>query len=194
MTRNAPGKITIAVLALAGLLAACDGGPASQPARPEAAAEARQGPGGAAAVDVASAAADAADGPAPSVDPRTQPVPLVDGKPMWAPSRRRTAEEAATRQFERNGDAFGARSLEDYVRKAQAFVTAPPAGSETVTRPNGDRLIYDPKGNIFAVASKDGAPRAMFKPDDGAAYWEKTKAGANQPRRPRRERPTDDQG
>lgn len=191
MTRIASGLTIFAGVAALALLSACDGGPASQPARPEAAAEARSGPGGSAAVDVASAAADAADGPAPKVDPRTQPVPLVDGKPMWAPSSRRTAEEAAARQFERNGAAFGAKSLEDYVRKAQAFVANPPAGSETVTRPNGDRLIYDPKGNVFAVANKDGAPRTMFKPDDGAAYWEKTKNRSNE-RRPRRD--ADDRG
>jgi hypothetical protein len=36
--------------------------------------------------------------------------------------------------------------------------------------------MYDPKGNVFAVASKAGAPRTMFKPDDGMAYWEEQKA------------------
>ena len=40
-----------------------------------------------------------------------------------------------------------------------------------MTRPNGDRLIYDPKANLFAVARKDGAPRTFFKPRDGADYW-----------------------
>ena len=29
--------------------------------------------------------------------------------------------------------------------------------------------------NVFAVANKDGAPRTMFKPDEGAAYWQKQK-------------------
>jgi len=42
-------------------------------------------------------------------------------------------------------------------------------------RANGDTLIYDPKGNVFAVATKDGAPRTMFKPDDGMDYWRKQK-------------------
>ena len=45
----------------------------------------------------------------------------------------------------------------------------------TLTRSNGDRLIYDPKGNIFAVADKNGAPRTLFKPKDGQAYWDKQK-------------------
>ena len=49
-------------------------------------------------------------------------------------------------------------------------------GPSALTRPNGDTLLYDPKGNVFAVATKAGAPRTMFKPDDGPAYWEEQKA------------------
>ena len=37
-------------------------------------------------------------------------------------------------------------------------------------------LFYDAKDNIFAVANKDGAPRAMFKPDQGQAYWAQQKS------------------
>jgi pyocin large subunit-like protein len=61
------------------------------------------------------------------------------------------------------------------VQKAHAFVGHPPKGTLTLTRKNGDILYYDPKGNVFAVASKEGAPRTMFKPDDGMAYWDKQK-------------------
>ena len=28
------------------------------------------------------------------------------------------------------------------------------------------------RSNIFAVVTKDGAPRAMFKPQAGKAYWD----------------------
>ena len=73
------------------------------------------------------------------------------------------------------GQAFGAANLEDYVRKAHAFVEHPPKGAETLTRTNGDTLFYDAKANVFAVADKSGAPRTMFKPDDGAAYWQEQK-------------------
>ena len=55
-------------------------------------------------------------------------------------------------------------------------MTKPPRGAQTLTRRNGDTLIYDPAGNVFAVATRDGAPRTMFKPDEGAAYWAKVKA------------------
>ena len=33
----------------------------------------------------------------------------------------------------------------------------------------------DPKTNVFAVATKDGAPRTMFKPETGQAYWDQQK-------------------
>lgn len=104
------------------------------------------------------------------------PVRLVDGKPMWSSSRRGSAEENAQRSFDRNGEAFGARDLDEFVRKAHAFVDHPPAGTETLKRANGDLLFYDAKDNIFAVANKDGAPRAMFKPDQGQAYWAQQKS------------------
>lgn len=123
------------------------------------------------------------------------PVKLVDGKPMWSASRRGTAEENARRAFERNGEAFGAKDLDDFVKKAHAFVNDPPAGSQRLTRQNGDVLLYDPKGNVFAVATKDGAPRTMFKPDEGAAYWDEQKTreeGRQTARREGRDRASGD--
>lgn len=108
-------------------------------------------------------------------DRRDDPVPQVDGKPMWSASRDRSAEENARRAFERNGEAFGADTLDEFVRTAHAFVGDPPRGAETLTRANGDVLIYDAKANVFAVKTKDGAPRTLFKPDEGAAYWQEQK-------------------
>ncbi|WP_442857006.1 hypothetical protein [Caulobacter sp. Root487D2Y] len=115
--------------------------------------------------------------PASRPDPRDAPVRKVAGKPMWAANRTRTAEENAQRGFERYGADFAAADVDDYVRKTHAFVGHPPAGAETLTRANGDTLIYDPRDNVFAVVTKAGAPRTMFKPDDGAAYWATQKAG-----------------
>jgi pyocin large subunit-like protein len=113
---------------------------------------------------------------APKVDHRKDEVAKAeDGKPVWASSKRYSAEEGAQRQFERDGDAFGAKTLDQFVQKAHAFVGHPPKGTLTLTRKNGDILYYDPKGNVFAVSSKEGAPRTMFKPDAGMAYWEQQK-------------------
>ncbi len=102
-----------------------------------------------------------------------------DGKPMWASNRTRSGEDNAQKQFERNGSDFAAASVADYVKKAHAFVDAPPKGVMTVSRRNGDVLYYDPKANVFAVADREGAPRAMFKPRDGMSYWLKQKQGAS---------------
>ena len=56
--------------------------------------------------------------------------------------------------------------------KVHAFVDAPPNGIQKVSRSNGDALLYDAKTNTFAVVTKAGAPRTMFKPRDGASYWQ----------------------
>ena len=82
------------------------------------------------------------------------------------------AEENAQYQFARDGADFGAKTLEDFVAKAHAFTASPPDDVQTLTRSNGDKLLYDPAHNIFAVVSKEGAPRAMFKPTQGKAYWD----------------------
>ena len=156
--------LALGISALA-LLGACDNGPSAvskQAAGPQMAS--------ASAPDRSDSSADSA------VDHRKDAVAIADdGKPMWAPSRRNSAEEGAQRAFERNGEAFDAHTVDQFVRKAHAFVGHPPKGTETLTRKNGDILYYNPQANIFAVASKDGAPRTMFKPDDGAAYWQKQK-------------------
>lgn len=111
-----------------------------------------------------------------SADRRDEAVPTVDGRPMWSASRKGSAQENAAKSFERNGEAFGANNLDAFVKKAHAFVDHPPAGTQTLKRSNGDTLFYDPKGNVFAVANREGAPRTMFKPDEGRAYWDEQKA------------------
>lgn len=121
-------------------------------------------------------------------DPRDEPVREIDGKPIWSVSRKGSAEENAQRSFDRNGEAFGAKTLDDFVRKAHAFVEDPPAGTQRLTRSNGDVLLYDPKSNIFAVVTKAGAPRTMFKPDEGAAYWDEQKSREGKRRTARSDR------
>lgn len=166
------GVCSAALLALS----ACDRGPASIPARDHSASLGAQTAAGALSVPSGSDRVDANLRVATDrEDPRSAPVPLVDGKPMWAANRRHTAEENARYEFSRDGADFGARDVDDYVAKAHAFVEKPPAGVLTLTRNNGDKLLYDPKANVFAVVSREGAPRTMFKPRDGAAYWDEQK-------------------
>lgn len=161
------GTRLILVAAAAALaLSACDNGPSA--VAPKQAAGTQM----AASAGESYSTAPRSEGTAPRVDHRNDPVKLVDGKPMWSASRRYSAEQNAQRAFERNGAAFGADSLDAFVKKAHAFVGDPPKGAQTLTRGNGDLLIYDPKSNVFAVRSREGAPRTMFRPDDGRAYWD----------------------
>jgi len=174
MTRMLNGVALATLLAGAALgLSACDGGAASTAARDHAATT-----GGSAETTFAANDAgrgqltdeDRADAGRP--DPRREAIPTVDGAPMWAANRRHSAEENANYQFQRDGADFGARDVTAFVHLAHAFTTSPPRDVLTLTRSNGDKLMYDPKRNIFAVVTKDGAPRAMFKPQAGKAYWD----------------------
>jgi pyocin large subunit-like protein len=161
-------QISVGVVAWLGVLslAACDSGASAvkAPKGGERASAATEG-----------SATEASANAASRGDPRDAPVKLIAGKPYWAANRTRTAEENAQRSFERNGEVFGAKTADDYVAKVHAFVSDPPKGSQTLKRSNGDLLIYDPKDNVFAVVSREGAPRTMFKPDEGAAYWTEQK-------------------
>lgn len=97
-------------------------------------------------------------------------------KPRWTSNRNNTAEENIQRHFARNGADFGAQTPDAYVAHAHAFIANPPAGTETVRRNNGDTLYYQASSNTFLVANAQGVPRTLFKPDDGAGYWEAQKA------------------
>ena len=111
-------------------------------------------------------------------------TPLFHGKPLWADNRRHTAKENAEYQCDKHGEDIGSKSLDDCLTKVHAFVDEPPAGTEVVTRVrNSDRLLYDAKANMFAVARKDGAPRTFFKPREGAEYWREQKDEAQSGRR-----------
>ncbi len=99
-------------------------------------------------------------------------------RPALTANRRETVDAKITRLFERNGADFGAATAQDYLTKIRAFTSRPPAGTDRVERPNGDVLLYQASTNTFAVVSRDGAPRTMFKPRDGATYWAEQKDAA----------------
>ena len=151
--------MTTVALLFATVLAACGNGGSAVETRD------RDGE----ATDAVSAAAEPGDDP----DARITPA-----KPILTANRRETVTVKVARLYERNGAAFGARSAEDYLVKLEAFTSHPPADAETVKRPNGDTLIYQASTNTFAVVTRDGTPRTMFKPDSGPDYWAEQKAAA----------------
>jgi pyocin large subunit-like protein len=183
--------LALSISAAAAVLAACDNGPSAVRSK-SAAAEAPASAGGSDDRSSFASRDRGSGGGGGGVDHRKDEVKLLEGKPMWSPSRRYSAEENAQRAFERNGETFGASSIDQYVKKAHAFVDHPPAGTLTLTRANGDTLFYDPKANVFAVANKDGAPRTMFKPEEGRAYWDKQKDRESQRQASRRSNSSND--
>ena len=100
----------------------------------------------------------------------------MQGKSAWAATKTLNADDVAKENFERNGADFGARSVPAWISQVNDFVDSPPRGVERIVRANGDVLLYDTKANVFAVATKVGVPRTMFKPTTGAAYWDQQKA------------------
>jgi hypothetical protein len=103
------------------------------------------------------------------------PVPLFHGEPMWSENRAHSAKENAEYHFERAGGDLGAKTLDDFLTKVHRFGDHPPPGTLKLTRTNGDKLLYDPKANLFAVFTREGAPRTVFKPNDGMSYWTEQK-------------------
>lgn len=152
---RAQGLIALAAMA-ALTVAGCDSGGSAVETRDRA---------GAAEVALTS-------GEAPAVVEAEAPKTVITA------NKRETVDAKVQRLYERNGAAFGARSAEDYMAKVQTFAANPPRDAEMAERPNGDRLYYQASTNTFAVVSRDGVPRTMFKPDDGAAYWAEQKAAA----------------
>jgi hypothetical protein len=153
--------VPAAAAAAVALLAGCGNGGSAVETRDRAAegAEAMISPGGASSAPAAEAGPE---------KPR----------PALTANRRETVDAKTARLFETNGADFGASSAEDYLAKVQAFTTRPPAGVERVERPNGDVLLYQASTNTFAVLSREGVAKTMFKPRDGAAYWAEQKAAA----------------
>jgi pyocin large subunit-like protein len=165
-------SVIIAAMTLGTLgLAACEKDPASVAARDHNGVAATPASYNNSATKVRAQADNGDEG---STDARDAPVPKAkDGKPVWTANKRHTAEDNAQYAFDRNGEAFGAKDLDDFVAKAHAFVNHPPAGVQKISRSNGDTELYDAKSNTFAVVSKEGAPRTIFKPDNGPDYWAK---------------------
>jgi pyocin large subunit-like protein len=175
---------TVGVVLGLSALAGCDDRLAMQPAREH-------------STELASAGAEAT--PAverserrdrPEREARTErvsaPVRLVQGKPAWADSRNYSAEENIRYQFEQHGAELGARNADDFVAKVHRFVNTPPDGALTLTRANGDKLMFDGKSGLFGVVRSDGAPRTVFKPETGKAYWDEQVSSNGERRRTRR--------
>ena len=178
-SRHAMGGALVGALWIGCIgLAACDGGGSATAARSHASSSSDAAPasdrdGG--ARDFASRE-DRGTSAGSTSRARVEAAPLFEGKPMWSDNRRHSAAENAQYQFEHHGEELDAKSLDAFLTKTHAFVDSPPSTTLKLVRANGDQLMFDPKSGLFAVARKDGAPRTVFKPQDGMAYWQAQQA------------------
>lgn len=171
----------ISLCLLAGL-AACDAGPSA--VLPDGAGEAPS-PQVAEAVVIAERNAPKAvvaqsepavlDTPAKSDSSVTITDTRYGDWPLWSKNRKYSALENATYHYEKHGRALGADSYEAWLAMVHGFIHNPPKGTETIKRNNGDTLFYNPSQNLFAVMTKAGAPRTLFRPESGVAYWQEQK-------------------
>lgn len=84
----------------------------------------------------------------------------------WTSTKKRSPNTNLAEHWSKHSKEFPElKSQNDYYRHAQEFVSNPPRGTLNKTRKNGDTVLYNPKTNTFAVKTKDGAPRTIFKPD-----------------------------
>jgi len=202
MSTTAWRVTALAALAASTILTGCGRDDARTQARTAGGATAPASQSGAGSSRYADARASAGSGNYDRDDaPTRPPVPSFHGEPMWSDSRKYTAEQNATYHFQRAGADLGAKTLDEFLTKVHHFVDHPPKDVQVITRSNGDRLLYDPKDNLFAVARADGAPRTIFKPTTGAAYWDEQKtketaraSGKDEARSYRRERYGDNSG
>ncbi|WP_373085478.1 hypothetical protein [Sneathiella sp.] len=92
--------------------------------------------------------------------------------PFWSSTKSRNAVENAFDHYMKDGKQFPEyQNASQYVKGAQKFTRNPPNGTLTKSRPNGDKLLYNPQSNTFAVKNSSGAPKTMFRPAGGSKYW-----------------------
>ena len=74
--------------------------------------------------------------------------------------------------YKKHGREFGAPTMEQYLRKAQALRDRPAGGAilESV-RPDGVVSRYDRETGDFLAFNRDGVIRTYFRPTDGEAYY-----------------------
>ena len=93
---------------------------------------------------------------------------------IWTETKKAEPVGNAYGHWTKHGKEFPEyQNAKQYVDAAHNFMTTPPSGTLTKTRPNGDTLYYNPATNIFASKDINGVPRTMFKPEKGLEYWNK---------------------
>jgi hypothetical protein len=122
--------------------------------------------------------------PAPVTDAQAQPPEVVppmppvatrvppEAKPRYPESIGFASHEKLEEHFHKHGDEVGARSIEGYLRMAQALRNAP-AGDSVLEMVRADHVIsrFDRHAGTFVAFDEDGTIRTFFHPIDGERYF-----------------------
>jgi RHS repeat-associated protein len=85
---------------------------------------------------------------------------------LWSQTKSRTSVENAYEHWKKHrGDYPHIPNSVKFVEFAKNFIASPPKGALVKFRPNGDKVVYDPSTELFAVGQPNGDPRTIFKPD-----------------------------
>jgi pyocin large subunit-like protein len=64
--------------------------------------------------------------------------------------------------FVRHGKDFGAKTAEEYMKKAEDFLKNPPKGTEMKVLQNGEMKLWNQSTRQFAAYLADGTPKTMY--------------------------------
>ncbi|MBD2785699.1 S-type Pyocin family protein, partial [Xenorhabdus sp. 3] len=96
------------------------------------------------------------------------------GALIWTKGKVGSRIKNAINHWLKHGNEFpNLKSSNEYIDSAHDFINNPPNGTLSKMKDNGDKLFYHPDSNTFAVQSKSGAPRTMFKPNGKMNYRSK---------------------
>lgn len=84
---------------------------------------------------------------------------------IWTETKKAEPVGNAYGHWTKHGKEFPEyQNAKQYVDAEHNFMTNPPPGTLTKTRPNGNTLYYNPVTNVFASNDINGVSRTMFKP------------------------------
>lgn len=87
-------------------------------------------------------------------------------RPIWTSHKKYSTLENAYKHWgDHRKDFPNFVNAKQYVEETHRFTRNPPSGTLRKVRFNGDIIFYHPISNVFAITTKSGIPRTMFKPN-----------------------------
>jgi hypothetical protein len=84
------------------------------------------------------------------------------GKAIWSSTNKLSSVENALGHWNKHRADFPElNNAKEYVEATHKFVSNPPQGTLSLTRSNGEVVLYNPNSNTIAVRTADGTPKTM---------------------------------